>query len=757
MADVPEALVSLDPETKQPPETRLKDAAKARALIVDLLQEDEPRSRQRAMVKGMVDGNNPYPSGSRPSWMPNLNFMEGQALMDSSSVPYYAILDGVETYAECCTAYQRTNTDWTDWNRKISNRFHGLIKRWNGFDWHIQQASYQMRLHGIGPVLFDPVGWKFRSLDAGKLLVPKGSPSNLDARVPYCVVRLQYRVHELYDLIRKEESAKTAGWNPDAVKDAIINCCQGKMGENVGTQWRWEQYQQELRENSLWVSKSASDFINCAHLFYIEMDGKVSHVILTEGEIIVDSVKKPDRFLYRKLSKYDSYDEALIAFLQDSADGTWHSVRGLATKAFKHLSVSNQLMNDAITRTKLECSLILKNTSKQNAEKQQLTRFGAITVLPPGCNLEQVQVSRAVESAISMGRVLSSHLANNIGMFNQRTIAREDGRGEAVTAAQINAQVAKESTLNQGQMSLFFETLDRLYHEMFRRAVKSDDDEAKRFRKECEDDGVPAEALKDMDYVRANRMAGYGSPQMRQLTDQQMMPVVAMLPEKGKQAFLEDYVGSVKGAEKVARYVPKETPPGNDEWAASIENDSISNGNLPPVVSGQSHVNHLQIHLEHAETKLGPLKEAMDQDQQVPREMLAEAERYTSIMAQHCQEHIRGMSGDTTRTELARYFEQQLNFIVSFSGQLRRAVIMADREAALAAQEEQQAIALGAMDQAKIESQRTNDALKIQKTNASVANNALRTAETIRLQRIKTAEEIRLNRERQRAERVRAA
>src|SRR6185369_15723308 len=97
-------------ETGKPVESRLKDGASARMLIQKVIIEDSNRGRMRALVKGLVDGNPPYSEAKRRQnrleWTANINFMQGQAMMDSTAVPYYSIFNGVENYAECRTAYQ---------------------------------------------------------------------------------------------------------------------------------------------------------------------------------------------------------------------------------------------------------------------------------------------------------------------------------------------------------------------------------------------------------------------------------------------------------------------------------------------------------------------------------------------------------------------------------------------------------------------------------------------------------------------------
>jgi len=220
---------------------------------------------QRAIVKGLVDGNPPYNDGKKRAegrgWECNLNFMEGLAIMDSSAVPYYALFANVPYYADCKTNFQYDNPDYDKWNAKITYCFSNLLKRWPQFNWNIQQVSYWMRLHGIGSAYFDRDGdWRFRAIDTGSVLVPKGAPSCVDDRLPFILIRVPYRIVELWDWIKDPESAREAGCNIEAIKDAIRYGMKGFAPS--GSYWwaqPWEYYERLLNNHDLVASFTDAD------------------------------------------------------------------------------------------------------------------------------------------------------------------------------------------------------------------------------------------------------------------------------------------------------------------------------------------------------------------------------------------------------------------------------------------------------------------------------------------------------------------
>ncbi len=725
------------------------------------------RSMERAIVKGLVDGNPPYNDAAKRAegrgWECNLNFMEGQAIMDSSAVPYYALFANVPYYADCRTNFQNDNPDHETWCSKITYCFTNLLKRWPQFNWNVQQVSYWMRLHGIGPAFFDREGdWRFRGLETGNVLVPKGSPSCIDDRLPFIIIRMPYRIVELYDWIKDPEAATNAGCNVEAIRNAIMYGMKG-LAPSGSLWWAqgWEYYERIIKNNDLTVSYTDADLVFCSHILVQEFakvgkPKKISHFLFTEHEVVSRAPQfsntfnendKDKSFLFADPNSYDSFTQCLVAFFQNTGDGTWHSVRGLAMKAFKHLEVSNRLKCQTVNRAFLDSSLIIQSGSARNQERISLTVWGSVVRVPANGEIKPITVQGGTQGVMEVDRMLTNHLANNIGMFNQRTLSREDGKGEQPTATQINQQVAKESTLSEGQITLFYQYLDTLYTEMFRRAadISTSDAEAKRFQKELFDEGVPKEALKDMEYVRANRQSGYGSPQMALLKQQQMMAIVPMLPEQGKANWLEDAVTTIEGPEKTSRYAPREYIPNQDDSIAALENGLMHTGGTPVIASGQDDVVHLTSHLQDAQQTLQPIAQGIQQGQQGDPQALQTAYQYTQVAIPHMEAHIARLQNDPMRKQQGKLFQDQLRQLTSFDGQLRSELYAAIRDQQVQAEQQAQASSLSALDQAKVQSIQTQTQLAAAKTKSQIDNQTAKTIHGLRLKSLKQGVDLNLD------------
>jgi len=251
------------------------------------------------------------------------------------------------------------------------------------------------------------------------------------------------------------------------------------------------------------------------------------------------------------------------------------------------------------------------------------------------------------------------------------------------------------------------------------------------------DDGVPKEALSDMEYVRANRQSGYGSPQMALLKQQQMMAIVPMLPEQGKQNWLEDAVTTIEGPEKTERYAPRTYIPNQDDSIAALENGLMTQGIPPVIASGQDDVVHLNTHFQFLQETLGPVSQAIESQQQMPPEALQATYKTSQTAIPHMEAHIARLQNDPMRKGQAKLFQDQLRQLTAFDGKLRAALFDAIRQQQVQAEQAQQASSLSALDQAKVASIQTQTQLAAAKTKSQIDNQTAKTIHGLRLKSLK--------------------
>jgi len=224
---------------------------------------------------------------------------------------------------------------------------------------------------------------------------------------------------------------------------------------------------------------------------------------------------------------------------------------------------------------------------------------------------------------------------------------------------------------------------------------------------------------------------------MALLKQQQMMPLVPMLPEQGKQNWLEDAVTTIEGPEKTDRYAPRDHIPNQDDSIAALENGAFTQGISPVISSGQDDVVHLDSHMNFMQQTLGPIAQAIESGQQVPPEELQPAYKTSQTAIPHMEAHIARLQGDPMRKQQAKLFQDQLRQLTAFDGKLRATLYAAIRDQQVEQEQQQQATALGALDAARVQSVQTQTALAAEKTRSQIANQNVKTIHGLRLKALK--------------------
>lgn len=383
--------------------------------------------------------------------------------------------------------------------------------------------------------------------------------------------------------------------------------------------------------------------------------------------------------------------------------------------------------------------LTLQLGDTKSKDAANLVQRGLVTYIPPGAKLmPQPQPGGFLDGPITVVRIMDNRFAASVGQSGTRALSRDDGKGEMPTATQVDAQVTESASLSQGQISLHFLSKDAMFSEMFRRAAMkgTTDPEAKRFQQQCFDAGVPEEALKDC-IVKANRLSGYGSAQMRHLSDEKMLQsgaVAAMQPE-GQQNFWRYYTGGVKGADKVDLFFPLDDPTNRDQIDAEMENGLIAQGKTPLLYGDD--IIHCQSHLQDASITLGPVEQAINQGQNDPQQVQS-AYQYLQIMGPHLEAHIASMQKNKYRAKEAKLFQDQLTQLVQFNSKLRGALRDIQRQQTIDAEQTKAATTLGVLDQAKLQSMQVENTIKTTKAQADITRKDALAVNNARLKTITT-------------------
>lgn len=655
-------LASLDPETGNRPTSRIGNAGNARSLVNRLKYEDETRMYRYTRIMGLLDGNPPWPGqklrdlgqGHRA----NFNLREGEGMVDAAKSPYYDLVFEVPTFTNINLYIPGADpTVVSEWEKAMAEEFHYLFTDWMGFDQQMQLHQWQMVVHGVGPMFWPhSLSWQSEATKVRKVLVPQETKANVDD-LELVVVLHSWRADELDTYISgsDDNNPDYNGWNVPLVKKAIIDCAFREMRQEWGIE-NYDLYQRAIRTGDLFYGIHRSDRVYVASLFIREFGGRVSQYIITDSalgsgtETYSDSIENEEGYLYRKKEKFNSFREVICPFFFDTGpDGTWHAVKGLGPKIYDFCDVSNRTFCQMLDGAVIGSGITLEAQDANSLEETQLALVGGATVVSPGYKVVQTRISENLNGAMTIRKELVNTLRENTGTYRQPDDVRpEPTLGQEQIKQQISSQLTRSS------INRYYNSLNGYYSETLRRAL----DPASRvekvpggklskmFYQHCLERGIPEEVL-DFKYVRrvtATPSIGFGSPQMRDSATRELVGMVPMMSEVGRNHALRARAAALPGIGQgqVDSFFPRienSGVPNAHTSYATTENNALR------TLGGRALVEPTQNHSIHFDTHMADWMAHQKEPGAHPAELLIHGEQAGA----HMHQHLERLKGDPTR------------------------------------------------------------------------------------------------------------
>lgn len=692
---------------------RLPEVGRIQRLALTLIDNDEKRARFDRRIKGMCDGNPPYSSTRlkklAQSDRCNINWMEGKAQHSTAMTPYTDLLRG----SARMVVVRLNNEDAflkNYWSEVVSEELDRALKEWRGFLYGMDLIMWDRLRYGkafaMWPNKYDP---EFFWVNRFNVHVPDTTRANVE-ELEVLVIEEKMPVDKLY------RCSKRPGWNEAACIEAI------KKAEPE-TSSSYEESRPDLTQSKIndrdILDGVSADKVHVAHVLQKEFDGRISYYVVTvEDGTKFDAwgQRKEAVALYSSAGEYEDWSHCFWATFHENCDGSWNGASGLGKDIIAQIDIKNRLLCGMVDNGFLRSMLTLQARTAADWAAGAVTKnMGRIMVIPPGH--EAINTATYVgdmDGLIVLNREVEQTLIRNTGIYRPLP-EKTEGQGNPVTATEAMIRAQQSTVLSNSAVIRFYSDLDVLYTEVYRRLVASESkgtqSKLKRtFLERCEERGVPIEVMREVDYVRAYRNIGNGSPAIRLQNIEAVGARSQMWPMAGQMAYERDRITAYMGAEIADAYFPKEQVDliTRDHQIAALENDSLVHGS-PAKVSGEdNHVIHAQTHMEAAVAGLNSVQQGAD-----PATVLAAND---SLMP-HAWEHIQHVQGNPGRKNEAKLLIGQWQNIAKANDQLRQSAerILEQRQKAMEAEQEAEAIRQRTDPKVLLEQARTQVELELAK------------------------------------------
>lgn len=724
------------------PKARIDDFICALNIVETLRKASEPRNAKAARIAGQINGNPPFnPAKQQQAGMkgyPNFNTLEAKAYLSAALVPYYDLFSSAPNHVEV-TLDQKDGRLRDEWSRIDTEELHRTLTESTWFELQMWKMLHDFVGFGKGFLIWpDTVTHRFKRVSWHRVLFPDETDVDPQEWESFAVI-WHYNAHDLYKRVRNKERAESMGWNVDATIKAIQLAARYDPA-NVND---WLGVQQKLRDQDLDADNNCERIVT-AWLFVKEFDGRWSWMIVPILGLMDPLEKKFKKeqhgFLFSHIGIYENIHQIIAPFFFEVFDGSVNGLAGLGKDIFAPMQLKDRMACAKVNNVFLRSSVLMQAKSATARQKAALVQIGNVTLIPEGYDVQQATILGDIESTIAVGRDIDLMLQSNTGIYRPQ-FEKPQGNPETATAATLRFQ--QGTILGNSAVNRFHRQLDGAYQELYRRIVKSGEAEAEKFRKWCEDRGVPREALAKTRCVRSYRNVGNGSAFLRQTNIGSLAAFFPEFPEDGKQAFLEDVVAAYTGQTKVERFVKtaqQSKLPTEQGWAATIENDSLSKGSPVLWTPQQSDSEHLQIHATALQQALQGVQQGGDP---------AAIAVFGHALIAHAAVHINALQRKGRKKEVQQWtniFKQLGQTVEELSQQVQQqqqeqAQRQQRQEQVMSDQQLKQLEASGKMQLASMKAQHGMD-IKSRKAELDMAISRAKTMQDLTLSDLQTAAEI---------------
>ena len=648
-------LKNMSPEGEIPT-SRIEDPEAATRIYNTFWEADRIRRRNRAEIQAMLDGVPPYDEeelkatgqGDRA----NINFGEGEALLESAMAGYVDLLNSVERLVSFKTTFGDPSQRY-EWEQIISEEMTRMLRNWPRYTSQFLLLANHFVGHGVGILYFDDeIDWRWKVSGLGDFLIPNRTFA-CEEDIEVAIARRSYQVHQLFAFIQDEEIATATGWNVEETKKSIMNAVNS--GVTAARFTDWEQLRVQLKSNDLTLGYAGASEVKVIHLWNREFDGTISHLVSLE-----DGSNK--EFLCQRISPFKNVAEAFTIFTFGiGTNGYYHSIRGLGYKIYPQIQASNRLRCQFFDGSMLSSSLMVQPESEDALNDLNLFYYGPYSILPPKMKVIERAVPNLANNVVPMLADLNATIQNKTGSYQTQTSMPS---GKEKTKFEVQAQLSQGAKLSSAALNLFYEPWQRHLKEVVRRITRPmylptepGGDEVNGFIQKCTTRGVPIEAIYsiDLDTVVAVKAIGAGSETNRLLAFDDFMQMMSAFDDTGKRNVLRDRVAARVGYDQVNRYIQPigaENRPLPDEKVAELENNSMSLNQVVTVKQNENHLIHARVHGQ----LLGQMIQQIDQGQMA----LEQAVQPLVNLVQHQTQHIQSIQTDTTVEQEVAALRQQL-------------------------------------------------------------------------------------------------
>lgn len=639
----------------------ISNADQALQIAQKLEWNDRDRDIRRARVLSAFNGSAPYCDSDliqkAQSYRYNVSFGFLEGVVGRAIVPYNDLTINISDLTEI----QANLTD--EKLNIIRTEFGKIVQKWGRWPKFITRLIQDLVLNGYNTAIFpneyDPFPIFVAQKDG---FVDEGSPNDVHD-LELFTWRKPYMLHELYAKIEDADIAEKAGWNVENVRKALMEASpQSIYNQGTNTSGQWTAIESAIRGGSVWASMVGAKMVNTFNVFVAELDGKVTHYIVLNNEVVDRSDDNPitdnnlGTELFKKEERFESMRDFLVYFDLETGDGTWHGSKGVGQRAFNTHVAIDKLRCSVLDQAFVSGLTMLQPADQTSQEDFTLTVVGPFAVIPQGIHINPVVLPSVSGTTFQVDNLLSATSEQRIGDVVPQGQQLVQQAPETATAARLKA--GRQELITRGNLKRFVDPVSELMSIMVRRLLKSNSPNpyAKEFQKELKRKGLTDDDIKEIKGARntgriedvlgntaANTQIIFaefrGDPDVDQ-ADLKRRRIASVLDADAAEELLISDKDQTKEIESVRQQ--------------ELEVTTILTGVPVPVSPRDNHEAHLEVCFQWIGARVQEQAQGLNPDI-IPQ---------LKLMVTHASKHVDYLKADKSKKQIYNNFKEKLDLSV---------------------------------------------------------------------------------------------
>lgn len=504
-----------------------------------MLQAEAPRSRNRARVDGVFNGNPPFTDeeANSNSIETNVNFLDGTRIINGARQTFTNAFLKPEQYFNVSLDIGPQN-DRVRWSKIVTREINRVMKRCPKYTATIDSQLAGVTLHGVGPVTWlRDRDWRPRARGIEDVLVPSRTLCSME-NLEHFAIYTTFTLSQLVDMTSGDDV--DAGWNKPLVAKLVAVLKEQRAGQNSASTsypdyYLPEKWEEDIKENSGYWQNDSAPVLKCWDFYFYDGDCWKRRIVVDQNNGTVQGVKTANEWLFNPGDRSYGAEVNHIMHVQ-FADGSvvppfrWHSVRSLGYLLYSVCHLQNRLRSKLMDATFEQMLWFFRSSADSDEEAMRKIEMHHLGVIPDGISwvpqAERHVVDRElVMAAMSMNR---QTMAESAAQFQADT---NDGTQKEMTATEVMARVNSSNQLMGSMLVRAYDYQNVQYREIARRFATIDNPDCKKFRLKCEAQGVDPAVWSNFDDwdIQAEKVMGSGNKMLEIAQADRLMSIRPLL------------------------------------------------------------------------------------------------------------------------------------------------------------------------------------------------------------------------------------